>query len=44
MIKIWCTKCDCNFKDKGIAMDYPTDGVFFVCPNCGHRIVVYYEK
>jgi len=24
-------------------MDYPTDGVFFICPTCNHKIVVFIE-
>lgn len=44
MIRIWCTNCDCNMKDKGIAMDYPIDGVFFVCPKCNYRIVVFIKR
>lgn len=44
MIKIWCTKCNCLMEDKGIAMDYPRDGVFFICPTCNYRIVIFIIK
>ena len=43
-VRIWCTKCDENMKEQGIALNHPTDGVFFVCPKCKNRIVIYLEK
>lgn len=41
--KVWCTQCDCDMLNKGVAMDCPADGVFFECPDCKHRIVVFYN-
>ena len=37
--KIWCTKCDIELKNKGIALDCPEDGIFYECPSCNYRIV-----
>lgn len=39
--RIWCTKCDCNMKQSEQALDCPDDGLFFICPTCKHRIVVF---
>jgi len=38
---IWCTKCDVDMIEKGIAMDCPVDGTFYACPICSYRIVVF---
>jgi len=40
-IRIWCTHCDEDMVDSGIAMDCPIDGRFYVCPKCNFRIVVF---
>ena len=40
-LRIWCTKCDVDMVDKGIALDCPNDGTFYVCPTCNYRIVVF---
>lgn len=40
-LRIWCTKCDVNLIKKGIALDCPRDGVFYICPSCNYRIVVF---
>ena len=41
--KVWCTKCDRNMSISGNAMDCPVDGVFYICPKCGNRIVIFME-
>lgn len=38
---VWCTKCDVNMIEEGIAMDSPNDGTFYACPTCNYRIVVF---
>ncbi|KKL98884.1 hypothetical protein LCGC14_1819980 [marine sediment metagenome] len=40
-LKIWCTKCDVVLKKKGVALDCPEDGIFYVCPKCEYKIVVF---
>ncbi len=40
-IRIWCTQCDVDMEKKGIALDCPKDGTFYICPKCKHRIVVF---
>ena len=42
-IRIWCTKCDVDMIEKGIALDCPIDGIFYICPSCNYRIV-YFPK
>ncbi|KKM63529.1 hypothetical protein LCGC14_1510590 [marine sediment metagenome] len=39
--KIWCTKCDIELKETGIALDCPDDGTFYECPTCNYRIVIF---
>ena len=39
--RIWCTKCDVDMIEKGIAIDCPDNGIFYICPNCNYRIVVF---
>ena len=39
--RIWCTKCDVDMIEKGSAMDCPDNGIFYVCPDCNYRIVVF---
>lgn len=39
--KIWCTKCDVVLENKGVALDCPEDGTFYVCPKCNCRIVIF---
>lgn len=41
--KIWCTDCDQWLIDSGVALDHPTDGTFYVCPVCKHRVVLFLE-
>ena len=43
-IRIWCTKCDIDMVESGIALDCPIDGIFFICPSCNHRIVYFPEN
>jgi len=43
-IRIWCTKCDVDMIEKGIALDYPIDGTCYVCPCCNHRIVIFIKN
>ena len=38
--RIWCCECDVDMEYKGVAMDHPIDGERFICPKCGHRIVI----
>jgi len=38
--RFWCTKCDIELENKGIALDCPEDGTFYVCPKCNYRIVI----
>lgn len=40
-LRIWCTKCDIDMIKKGIALDCPKDGTFYICPTCGIRIAVF---
>ena len=40
-LRIWCTKCDVNLVNKGTALDCPVDGIFYACPICNYRIVVF---
>lgn len=39
-VRSWCIKCDIDMIDKGIALDYPADGVFYECPTCNYKIVI----
>ena len=43
-LRIWCTECDVDMVDKGIALDCPEDGTFYVCPTCNHRIVIFKDR
>ena len=43
-MRLWCTKCDVNMIKKGIALDCPEDGIFYQCPSCNYRIVVFKEE
>jgi len=43
-MRIWCTKCDIDMEMKGIAMDCPSDGIFYECPYCNARIVVWIKE
>ena len=40
-LRIWCTKCDVDMVESGIALDCPRDGIFYVCPSCNCRIVLF---
>lgn len=40
-IRIWCTKCDVDMIESSLAMDCPDNGIFYVCPNCNYRIIVF---
>jgi len=40
-VRVYCTKCDVDMKNSGIALDCPSDGVFYICPKCQIRIVIY---
>ncbi len=40
-LKFWCCKCDIVLKEDGIALDCPEDGVFYKCPSCNYRIVIF---
>ncbi len=40
-LRVWCTKCDKPMKNNGIALDCPEDGVFYKCPSCNYRIVIF---
>ena len=40
-IRIWCTQCDIDMEDKGVALDCPKDGRYYECPKCKFRIVVF---
>ena len=42
-MRIWCCNCDVDMQNKGIALDCPIDGVFYICPECNVRIVVFEE-
>ncbi len=39
--RVWCTKCDIDLENKGIALDCPEDGIFYECPKCNYRIVIF---
>lgn len=43
-MRIWCTKCDIDLVKKGIALDCPGDGVFYQCPSCNYRIVIFKKR
>jgi len=38
---LWCTKCDVDLIKKGIALDCPEDGIFYECPSCNYRVVIF---
>ena len=40
-LRIWCTECDVDMVKKGIALDCPKDGLFYECPSCNYRIVIF---
>lgn len=40
-LRVWCTDCDIDMEQSGTALDCPTDGNFYMCPKCGHRIVIF---
>ncbi len=42
--KIWCTKCDLELENKGIALDCPEDGIFYICPSCDYKIAVFEKE
>jgi len=42
--RIWCTHCDEDMEDKGVALDSPEDGRYYECPICKFRIVVFGDK
>lgn len=42
--RLWCTKCDVDMIKKGIALDCPEDGVFYECPSCKYRIVIFKKR
>ncbi|KKL24749.1 hypothetical protein LCGC14_2412220 [marine sediment metagenome] len=42
-IRVWCTKCDKDLENQGVALDYPEDGTFYKCPKCNYRIVILKE-
>jgi len=39
--RLWCTKCDVDLIKKGIALDCPEDGIFYECPSCNYRVVIF---
>lgn len=39
--RLWCTKCDINLIKKGTALDCPEDGIFYECPSCNYRVVIF---
>ena len=43
-LRLWCTKCDVDLIDKGIALDCPNDGVFYECPSCNYKIVIFKKR
>lgn len=43
-MRMWCTKCDVDMVKKGIALDCPEDGIFYQCPSCNNRIVIFKKR
>ena len=43
-VRAWCTQCDIDMEKSGLAMDCPSDGNFYICPECHHRIVIFIEE
>lgn len=43
-MKLWCVECNADMDYEGIAHDHPDDGDLFICPKCGHRIVVFEKR
>jgi len=42
--RVWCCRCDVNMLKEGVAMDCPTDGVFYYCLRCNARIVIFEKE
>lgn len=40
-LRVWCTNCDVDMEYTGVALDCPTNGKFYVCPECNYRIVTF---
>lgn len=43
-LRLWCTKCDVDMIKKGIALDCPRDGIFYECPSCNYKIVIFKKE